>query len=131
MEIFHLKVSKIPALIEVMRPSIVDENAFETMTKLHTESIIQAYGSVYDLLEHNARVHNEFLFLLKLSVHMPDLNTKPYFLYLRDFIMRYDRDMQARFANYNQAVEKWNLFVTCKNFTLLWYFLPGTPKMHI
>ena len=70
MEIFHLKVSKIPALIEVMRPSIVDEKAFETMTKLHTESIIQAYDSVYDLLEHNARVHNEFLFLLKLSVNL-------------------------------------------------------------
>ena len=107
-----------------MRPSIVDEKAFETMTRLHTESIIQAYDSVYDLLEHNARVHNEFLFLLKLSVHMPDLSTKPYFLYLRDFIMRYDRDMQGNFSQYNQMVDTWNTFVTCKNYTIIGYLLP-------
>lgn len=129
--LFHLKVGKIPALIEIMRPSVVDETAFDTITALHTENMIYSYRSVYDVLEHNARIHNEFLFLLKLSVHMPDLHTKPYFVYLRDFIIRYDRDMQAYFWSYNEQVTKWNRFVFCKNVTLIGYFLPGATRASI
>ncbi len=94
-EIFHQKVSKIPALIEVMRPHVLEERAFDLITSLHSETIIRDYSGIYHLLEHNARIHDQFLFLLKLSVHIPDLQKDPYFLYIRDFIISYDRNMQT------------------------------------
>lgn len=53
---FLLKVSKIPALIEVMRRFVADESAFDSLTKLHSTAMINKYESIYILLEHNARI---------------------------------------------------------------------------
>ncbi len=117
--IFHDKVSKIPALIEVMRPYVFDEKAFNLITELHSESMIRDHSTIYNLLEHNARIHDQFLFLLKLSVHIPDLQKDAYFLYVRDFIIAYDRLMLGKFSLFNSRVAVWNRFVHLKNITLI------------
>ncbi len=129
--LFQMKVAKIPAFIEVMRPHVADELAFSTMVWLHTESIIWLYKNVYDLLEQNARIKNQFLFLLKLSVHIPKLQKMSYFLYIRDFIIEYDREMQAELMIFNRIVGQYNLFVNIKNMTIIWLGLPGRKKMQI
>ena len=130
-KLFLAKVSKIPALIEVMRPHVAEESAFDRLTLLHSESMIQAYNSIYDLLEHNARIHDQFLFLMKLSVHIPSLQRKAYFLYIRDFIIAYDRDMQSKFSVFNTSVSDWNRFVIIKNMTIIGLVLPGRSKMRV
>ena len=123
--IFHEKVSKIPALIEVMRPHVFEERAFDLITTLHSETMIRDYSSIYSLLEQNARIHDQFLFLLKLSVHIPKLQKDAYFLYIRDFIILYDREMYNLFASFNTAIRTWNRFIFIKNITLIGYLLPG------
>lgn len=129
--IFEHKVSKIPAFIEVMRPYVVDESAFTRITLLHSEAMIRDHGSIYNLLEHNARIHDQFLFLMKLSVHIPELQKNSYFLYMRDFIIGYDRDMQSRFSLFNTAIVAWNKFILIKNVTILGFFLPGMTLTQI
>jgi hypothetical protein len=123
--LFHEKVSKIPALIEVMRPHVYEERAFDLITTLHTETMIRDYSSIYTLLEQNARIHDQFLFLLKLSVHIPALQKDAYFLYIRDFIIGYDRDMQISFEVFNTSIRVWNRFVLLKNISIIGFFLPG------
>jgi hypothetical protein len=123
--LFLRKVSKIPALIEVMRPFVAKEEAFSALISVHTESIIESNNSLYDVLEHNARVQNEFLFLMKLSVHSKELQKHEYFLYIRDFIIEYEKSMKARFITMNNAIRMWNLFIRVKNATGIWWFYPG------
>ena len=46
-DIFLEKLSKVPAVIEVMRPYIIDDKkAFQLITQLHTEAIIHDYGTI-------------------------------------------------------------------------------------
>lgn len=123
-ELFLAKIAKIPALIEVMRPYVVDGTAFETITHLHSETMIQRYVSIYDLLENNARIQNEFLFLMKLSMRIPELQKDEYFLYIRDFIMHSEKDIHASFAFFDAEILRWNRFVKSKNFLLIGFLLP-------
>jgi hypothetical protein len=96
-ELFLEKTSKIPAIIEVMRPTVADASAFDTITDLHSQAMIHRYDTIYDLLEQNARIEHEFGFLMKLSMQIPKLQKDKYFVYIRDFIMRYERDMTKNF----------------------------------
>ncbi len=129
--VFLWKVNKIPALIEVMRPYVVDSNAFSSLVSLHSEVMIYRHDSIYDLLEYNAKIQNQFLFLMKLSVHIPELQKHEYFLYIRDFIIKYDREMVQYFIQFNQHAKTWNRFVFIKNSTLLGFLLPWLRKEEI
>lgn len=129
--IFLKKISKVPALIEVMRPYIVKWEAFDAIILVHTETLIESSDSLYDILEHNARLQNEFLFLMKLSVHAPLLQKHEYFLYIRDFIIEYERVMKERFHSVNDTISDWNRFVHIKNATLIGYLLPGSLRAEI
>jgi hypothetical protein len=131
LDIFLSKTAKIPALIEVMRPYVFDVSSFTTVTVLHSESMIRRFDSIYDLLEQNARIHNEFLFLMKLSMKIPSLQKDEYFVYIRDFIIVHERELHARFSDFNEQITRWNRFVTIKNASLIGYLLPGKPKMTI
>lgn len=130
-DIFLLKISKIPALIEVMRPYVVDEKAFDAITALHSEVMIHRYEKIYDLLEYNARIEHEFLFLMKLSMQIPTLQKDEYFLYIRDFIIQYERNMHNSFNEFNKSIFIWNSFVTYKNYTWVGLILPWSKKIAI
>ena len=119
LDIYLHKISKIPALIEVMRPHIVKSEAFHPLTLAHTKSIIESHNSIYDILADNATLQNEFLFLMKLSQHAPELQKHENFLYIRDFIIRYEREMRDRFTTMNDAIHVWNRFVQIKNITII------------
>jgi hypothetical protein len=129
--IFLRKISKVPALIEVMRSHVVKSEAFDPLIRVHTESMIESNNSLYDVLEHNARVQNEFVFLMQLSAHSKALQKHEYFIYIRDFILSYDREMKARFASMNKAIGVWNSFVRIKNITGIGWFLPGKEMAEV
>ncbi len=128
---FLLKVSKIPALIEVMREYVVDEGAFDTVTELHSDVMVRQFDSIYTLLEHNARIHREFLFLMKLAVQIDALQKNEQFLYIRDFIISYERNLKKDFDAYNRTVSRWNTFVNIKNMTLIGIIFPGSKREFI
>lgn len=115
--VFLAKISKIPALIEVMRPYVTDNKAFDAIIMLHSEAMIRRYDTLYDLLEQNARIEHEFSFLMKLSMQIPQLQKDEYFLYIRDFIMQYERNMRTHFGGVNSVVTSWNRFILIKNMT--------------
>ena len=115
-----------------MRPYVIDQNsAFDLMVSLHSEGIIHDYTAINMLLEHNARINDQYSFLMKLSMAIPELQKDPYFLYIRDFVISYDRIMNAGLPKFNQLIKKWNIFVKIKNYSLIWYFYPGQKKIEI
>lgn len=68
---------------------------------------------------------------MRLSVQIPELQKQEYFLYIRDFIIRYERDMELKFARFNFVARLWNRFVFIKNITLIGLILPGMKKQEI
>lgn len=131
-DIFLQKIAKIPAVIEVMRPYVVDANhAFDLMIHLHSESIIHDYTAIHALLEHNARINDQYSFLMKLSMAIPNLQKDPYFLYIRDYVISYDRMMNRDLPQFNQLVKKWNTFIKIKNYSIIGYILPGKSIIEI
>jgi hypothetical protein len=129
--VFLYKVSKIPAMIEVMRPYVVDPRAFDTITTIHSEAMTRAYDGIYHLLEDNARIQREFLFLMKLSAQIPRLQKKEYFLYIRDFIIGYERDMRVWFPEFNEYIRRWNILMQIKKYSLIGSIFPGHAGMEV
>jgi hypothetical protein len=125
------KIGKIPAIIETMRPFVADEKAFDTLVRLHRDAMMSTHDSLYDILGHNLLIQREFEFLMKLSVQIPEIQKKEYFLYMRDFIIKYERNMKNYFKSVNKAIKNFNLFVTIKNATLIGYLLPGEKMNQI
>lgn len=123
--LFGKKISKIPALIESMRPYVAKNEAFLPLTEVHTRSIIESQGSVYDILIHNSEIQRNFLFLMQLSQQIPKLQKQEYFLYIRDFIIDHERDMKRAFHDLNTTFSLWNKFIHIKNMTLIGYIFPG------
>jgi hypothetical protein len=117
--VFLQKVAKIPALIEVMRPYVAKKESFDHIIDLHTEAMIQEFRSIYDILGLNGKVQNDFLFLMQLSVQIPKLQKDEYFVYIRDFIIDYERLMRSHFSGLNSAISMWNLFIKIKNLTII------------
>jgi hypothetical protein len=68
---------------------------------------------------------------MKLSMAIPELQKNPYFLYIREFVMTYDRTMNTNLPEFNQLVKKWNIFITIKNYSLIGYIYPGQQKIEI
>ena len=89
-DLFLGKIGKIPALIEVMRPYVAEEKAFDHIIKLHTQAMIQEFRTLYDILGLNGKIQNDFLFLMQLSVQIPKLQKDEYFVYIRDFVIEYE-----------------------------------------
>lgn len=114
-----------------MRPYVADPSAFDTITELHSRSMVQRYDTIYDLLEHNARIEHEFLFLMQLSMRIPELQKNEQFLYMRDFIIQYERDIRGLFSSVNQVIAHWNQFIHIKNMTIVGLILPGRTQMPI
>lgn len=129
--VFLQKVAKIPALIEVMRPYVAKKESFDHIIELHTEAMIQEFRSIYDILGLNGKVQNDFLFLMQLSVHIPKLQKDEYFVYIRDFIIEYERLMRSHFTGLNTAINMWNIFVKIKNLTLIGLLLPWQRRMSV
>lgn len=130
-DMFLKKVSKIPALIEVMRPYVAREESFRAIIEAHTQVIIESTHSIYDILGHDGKIQNEFAFLMKLSVQIPDLQKHEYFLYVRNFILEYGKIMKQSYANFNKFVILWNKFIRIKNYTWIGLFFPGKAKIEI
>lgn len=129
--LFIQKVGKIPALIEVMRPYTEQREAFQHIIRLHTTAMVQETESLYDILGLNAKIQNDFHFLMELSVHMPRLQKDEYFLYIRDFIIAYEKMMYARFSELNRMIRYWNIFVQVKNMTGIGLILPGSMRAQV
>lgn len=129
--IFLQKTSKIPALIEVMRPFVAKEEAFDSIIELHTEAMIQECHSIYDILGLNAKLQNDFLFLMQLSVRIPTLQKNEYFVYIRNFVIEYERMMRSHFSGLNKAIRYWNTFIKIKNMTVIGLLFPGEKHQEV
>lgn len=108
-----------------MRPYVEREEAFDSIIRVHTEVMIEEFQSIYDILAHNSILQRDFLFLMQLSMQIQRLQKDAYFLYIRDFIIDYERRMNSEFDHINFAIKKWNRFIRIKNRTLIGYLLPG------
>lgn len=93
--------------------------------------MIQENKSIYDILELNMELQNDFLFLMQLSVHIPALQKDEYFLYIRDFIIEYERLMRSHFSELNRMIRIWNIFISIKNATGIGYLLPGKKLIFV
>lgn len=130
--IFQQKISKIPALIEVMRPYVIDhDKTFSLITNLHSESIISEYSSIPVILEQNARINDQYKFLMRLSMAIPELQKNSYFIYIREYVMSYDRFMKTDLPEYNRLVKHWNWFIRIKNWTIIGYPLPWVERLEV
>lgn len=131
LSLYRQKIGKIPALIETIRPYSSDDRAFETLTRLHRDAMISNYASIYDILGHNLAIQKEFEFLMKLSMQIPEIQTQESYIYIRDFIMKYERSIKSYLSEVNQAIKKHNQFVTIKNLTIIGLLLPGQKMREI
>jgi hypothetical protein len=131
-DIFLQKIAKIPAVIEVMRPYVVDQKvAFDHITVLHSQWIIHDYTSIHSLMEQNARINDQYAFLMRLSMVIPEIQKSDYFLYIRDFVMSYDVLMRREIPNFNKFIKQWNSFIYIKNILLVGYLLPWNKKLEV
>ena len=125
LELFLRKTSKIPALIEVMRPYVSKKESFSSIIDLHTRIMIEEQRSIYDILGSNARMQRDFLFLMNLSMQIPELQKHEYFLYIRDFMVDYELRIRTLLKEANTAIREYNKYIHLRDMTLIGKILPG------
>ncbi len=127
--LYKEKIDKIPAFIETMAKYTSYKDIFLELIQLHKIAIISHIGSIYDILENNSRIHREFLFLMKVSIQMQDLNKNGNFLYIRDFIIFYENTISKELLFLNGDIEKYNDVLRKKDFTIIGLLFPFKKRM--
>ena len=128
-ETFFAKVNKIPALIEIMKKYTNHPDIFEDILYLHKLGIIYNVQSIYDILELNQKIHREFQFLMKLSAKIPELHRDGNFLYIRNYIIFYEKNLEKNIDSINNDFAKYNRLLKIKNLSILGFLLPFQEKM--
>lgn len=126
---FYSKVNKIPALVEIMKKYTNHPDIFEDILYLHKLGIIYNIKSVYDLLELNLRIHKEFQFLMKLSAKIPELHRDWNFLYIRDYVVFYEKKIEKDINSLKKDFEDYNNLIRKKNFSILWFLFYVQEKL--
>lgn len=83
------------------------------------------------MLENNSRIHREFLFLMKVSVHIRNLYRNGNFLYIRDFIIFYENTISKELLFLNSDIERYNRLLQKKDLTIIGLFFPFKKYMKI
>lgn len=103
--LYRDRINKIPALIETMKKHTPYADIFLELTHLHKVTIISNIASIYDILEHNGRMHREFLFLMKVATRIRDLHRNGNFLYIRDFLLFSEREINKEIPLLNEDLK--------------------------
>lgn len=128
-ETFFSKVNKIPALVEIMKKYTNHPDIFEDVIYLHKLGIIYSIKNIYDLLELNSRIHREFQFLMKLSAKIPELHRDGNFLYIRNYVIFYENNLEKNMHNLNSDFAKYNRLLKLKNLSIFGLLVPYQEKM--
>lgn len=123
------KIDKIPAFVEIMSKHTAYKDIFLELIALHRIAIISNVSSIYDILESGSRIHREFLFLMKVSTKIRDLNRDGNFLYVRDFIIFYENTIAKELLFLNRDIEQYNSLIRKKDLTLVGLFLHYKKRM--
>jgi len=129
--LYKEKIDTIPAFIETMGKYTSYKDIFLELIQLHKIAIISNVSSIYDILESNSRIHREFLFLMKVSMQMQDLNKNGNFLYIRDFIIFYENTISKELLFLNSDIERYNRLLQKKDLTIVGLFFPFKKYMRI
>ena len=131
-ELYRQKVDTIPALVETMRHHVAEKKSLDMITRLHREGVLIPSQDFIDILEMNIRIQKEFLFLMKLSAHIPSLQTNTHFIYMRNFIIDAEKGIRWKFDALNEKIRAYNNFLTLKNITPISMGIPGKkyPPIH-
>ena len=128
---FMEKITKIPALVEVMRKYISDERVFENIIRLYERSVSSKYAVMYDVLEENKALHGEIAFLLKYAVKTPLLHKDGNFHSARDRILFYENPLQKHLGVLNGQIVSYNRLRKWKNITLIGFLFPFRSLLEI
>ncbi|MDD2566272.1 MAG: hypothetical protein PHZ26_05965 [Candidatus Gracilibacteria bacterium] len=128
-ETFFSKVNKIPALVEIMKKYTNHPDIFEDILYLHKLGIIYSIKNIYDMLELNSRTHREFQFLMKLSAKIPELHRDGNFLYIRNYVIFYENNLEKNINSINNNFAGYNRLLKIKNLSILGLLIPYQEKM--
>lgn len=127
--LYKEKIDKIPAFVEIISKHTAYKDIFLELIHLHKIAIISNAGSIYDILENNIRIHREFLFLMKVSARIRDLNKNGNFLYIRDFIIFYENTISKEILFLDSDIERYNQLLQKKDLTIVGLLFPFKKRM--
>ena len=93
--------------------------------------MIEEYRSLYDILGHNARMQRDLIFLMNLSMQIPELQKHEYFLYIRDFMVDYELQIRKLLKEVNRAIREYNTYIRMRNMTIIGKILPGDMRPEV
>lgn len=128
-ELFFSKINKVPSLIEIMKKYTNHPDIFEDTILIHKYWIIHNIKSIEDLRELNYRLHREFQFLMNLSSKIRELHRDGNFLYIRNYIIFYENNINKLLKETNIHLDKYNRLVKFKNVSILWLLFPYREKI--
>ena len=129
--LFFSKVNKLPAFIEIMKKYVNYPDVFEELIHLHKLWIIYNISSIYDLLSLNSRINKEFIFLMKLSAKIQDIHKDWNFLYIKNYILFYEKDIEKEISEISSKIENYNKLLKIKNYFIIWLLFPISEKIEL
>ena len=128
---YFSRIDKIPALVEVIRQYVSEDEIYQDIVKLHRNAIISDTKQIYDMLEMNARISSAFNFLMRLSIRVKPLAINGNFLYTRDFWIFSEKSMQKDLSDYDKMVASYERLRRLKNQTIFGLLLPVKEYLRV
>lgn len=122
---FFQKVDKIPVIVETIRKHAPRNENYSELVKIHRKAILTNVGSVYDVLENDVRISQEFRFLMRLSMKIREINRDGNFLYARSLWMYHENVVRSELERMDEEIRQYENLRKSRAFTLFGVFIPA------
>ena len=131
---FAKRTNIIPGLFEITRDVIVKhDQVFAQSLNLRKEEFakLASEDPLFRFIELEVIIHKELNFLYKVCSKHPKMMKNWKFVYLRDLLIDRSSEIWTYLEKYKIFIKKYNLLITIKDFTLVWFFVPLRKKTEL
>lgn len=132
--LFSKRTDTLPWLFEVSKWILSKHREiFSTLIDLRKEEfhLRSLHYDLHHIINLEQKIHHEINFIFRVSNKHQSLIKKKQFLYLREIILDQSDSIAKAIRQYNHIIERHNLYITYKNRSILWLFLPFFEKKSI
>jgi len=129
---FKEKNNQITSLYECTKPYLNKHNEIFKEALILKQKDFSENLFFNNLLEKSKTyklIHNEFNFIFRVCNKHPKINKDSKFLLIKDTVIDKSNELWKKLILYKQITDTYNKYITIKNITIIWIFIP-IPKIN-
>ena len=132
--LFWQRNDLIPSIFEVSNTNLIKhKEIFEEILTLRKVTFSEKNISLklHDIIQTQARIHNELNFIFRVCNKHKKLLKQWKFIYIKDLIIKKSFEIWNALETYKKIIAKYNTLITIKQISIVWLIIPFSKKPRI